>query len=405
MRQEIEPKPGRALIVGGSIAGLFAALLLRRSGWEVQVFERSTGQLAARGAGIVTHPGLMRALEISRAQPNGPLGVEVLERVIVDREGVPIRRLRLPQIVTSWAYLYDLLRRALPARYYSAGHALVDIEQTPTAVNAIFSNGTRASGDIMVAADGINSTARTRLLPEIKPVYASYVAWRGLVAESELAADSHRLLADRFAFCLPPGEQILGYPVAGPNNALIAGSRYYNFVWYRPVDERHELPELLTDRDGQRHEISVPPDSVHPDAVIEMRRESERRLAPPFVEVVRLAPRPFIQAVYELESPRLVFGRVVLVGDAAFLARPHVGMGVTKAAEDVIALAEALDAAPGRPDEALASFEGERLKSGKAIVERGRYLGQLMRAEASSVTLRDSIAERVITLTAVGPEV
>jgi 2-polyprenyl-6-methoxyphenol hydroxylase-like FAD-dependent oxidoreductase len=202
---------------------------------------------------------------------------------------------------------------------------------------------------------------------------------------------------------LPPGEQILGYPVAGPDNSLLAGSRDYNFVWYRPVYERYQLPALLTDRDGRRHQISLPPDAVRDHTVRELRREAEQRLPPAFAEVVGLARQPFIQAICELESPRLVFGRVVLVGDAAFLARPHVGMGVTKAAGDVIALAQALDADPNHLDEALDGFQHRRLEFGKRVVERGRYLGELMRTGTSSAPLLDSIAEQVITLTAMAP--
>jgi 2-polyprenyl-6-methoxyphenol hydroxylase-like FAD-dependent oxidoreductase len=402
-RRKSAPERRRALVVGGSIAGLFAALMLLRRGWEVQVFERSSGQLAARGAGIVTHPELMQALEASGAQPEGPIGLEICERVIVDRQGAPIRRLQLPQLVTSWSYLYELLRGALPAQYYRTGHALVDFEQTATGVSASFANGTHASGDILIAADGINSTARALLMPEMSPHYVGYVAWRGLVPESELSAASRRLLADRFGFYLPPGEQILGYPVPGLQNSLLAGSRHYNFVWYRPIDERYELPALLTDREEVRHQTSLPPDALRAEVVAELRREAEQLLPPAFAEVVHLAPQPFIQAIYELESPRLVFGRVALVGDAAFLARPHVGMGVTKAAGDILALAEALGADPDRIDQALEGFQARRLEFGKKVAERSRYLGQLIRAGTSSPELLDSTSAQVISLTAVAP--
>jgi 2-polyprenyl-6-methoxyphenol hydroxylase-like FAD-dependent oxidoreductase len=403
MRQQAQPERPRALIVGGSIAGLFAALMLRRAGWEVEVFERSSGELAARGAGIVTHPELIQALEASGALPAEPIGVEVLERMIIDREGAPICRLPQRQLVTSWAYLYELLRKALPDRYYRTGYALVDFEQTAAGVSARFANGTRAGGDLMVAADGINSTVRAHLLPEAKPAYAGYIAWRGLVAESELSPASHRLLADRFAFYLPPGEQILGYPVAGPDNSLLAGSRHYNFVWYRPVDEHHQLPALLTGRDGLRHQMSLPPDAVRAGVLLELQREADRLLPTAFAEVVRLARQPFIQAIYEVESSRLVFGRVALVGDAAFLARPHVGMGVTKAAGDISALADALEQDPDRIDHALADFQQRRLAFGKRVFERSRYLGELMQTGTLAVGLRDSTLEQVITLTASVP--
>jgi len=400
MRQAGSSARGRALIVGGSIAGLFAALLLRRSGWEVEVFERSSAELAARGAGIVTHPELIRALEISGATRGLPVGVEINESMIIDREGAPIRRMQLRQIVTSWAYLYELLRKALPDGCYRNGHGFAAIEQTADGVSASFSNGGNARGDLLIAADGISSTVRAQLMPALKPAYVGYVAWRGLVRESELSAGTHRLLADRFALYLPPGEEILGYPVAGPDNSLMPGSRYYNFVWYHPADTR-ALSTLLTDRDGLQHTLSLPPDAAHEATLMNLRREADRRLAPAFAEVVRLAPHPFIQAIYELESPRLVFGRVVLIGDAAFLARPHIGMGVTKAAGDAMALAEILAAGTDRLDEQLARFERDRLAFGIKIVERSRYLGQLIRNAASPA----SIADEIIRWTAAATEV
>jgi 2-polyprenyl-6-methoxyphenol hydroxylase-like FAD-dependent oxidoreductase len=369
----------------------------------VQVFERSTGEFAARGAGIVTHPQLTQALEVSGAKPEGPIGVEIFERVIIDREGAPVRSLRFQQVVTSWAYLYYLLRKTLPDACYRTGHALVEIEQTAGGVEARFANGRSAEGDLLVGADGLSSTTRGLLLPEISPVYVGYVAWRGLLHESELSPATHRMLADRFGFCLPPGEQILGYPVAGEGNSLLAGSRYYNFVWYRPVDAT-ELPALLTDREGLQHSMSLPPDVVRNATLANLRREAEKRLAPSFAEVVRLAPHPFIQVIYEVEATRLVFGRVVLVGDAAFLARPHVGMGVTKAAGDAMALAEALDDADSdRRDDAFARFECRRLEFGKQVVGRSRYLGHLMRAGTSSAP-PDPIADQVISLTAAAPD-
>ena len=74
------------------------------------------------------------------------------------------------------------------------------------------------------------------------PLYAGYVAWRALLPESAIPPAIHRELFMDMTFCLPPGEQCLGYPVAGPDNELRAGQRRYNVVWYRPADEATELP-------------------------------------------------------------------------------------------------------------------------------------------------------------------
>ena len=145
-------------------------------------------------------------------------------------------------------------------------------------------------------------------------------------------------------FTLPPGEQFLGYPVAGPDNDLRPGHRRYNVVWYRPADEKTKLPWLLTDERGQRHAISIPPPLIRREAIAEMRADAERLLGPQFRQVVKLIDEPILQPIYDLESPQMAFGRVAIVGDAAFVARPHVAAGVSKAADDAAALAEALGA-------------------------------------------------------------
>ena len=129
---------------------------------------------------------------------------------------------------------------------------------------------------------------------------------------------------------------MIGYPVPGADEAIEPGRRRYNVVWYRPADEAVGLPRLLTGRDGRSHDVSIPPGQVAHEAVAELYDDADALLAPCCAEVVRLSHEPFIQAIYDFASPRLVFGRVILIGDAAFLARPHAGMGATKAARDAL---------------------------------------------------------------------
>src|SRR3546814_8716334 len=95
-------------------------------------------------------------------------------------------------------------------------------------------------------------------------------------------------------------------------------------------------------------------------------------LAPQFAEMVHKAAQPFFQPIYDLESPRLAFGRVALLGDAAFVARPHCGMGVTKAAADAMALTRALTQAPDNPVAALKEYETVRLPVGRFLVGHAR---------------------------------
>jgi 2-polyprenyl-6-methoxyphenol hydroxylase-like FAD-dependent oxidoreductase len=203
---------------------------------------------------------------------------------------------------------------------------------------------------------------------------------------------------------LPPGEQFLGYPVAGADNDLRPGFRRYNVVWYRPADGQHELPRLLTDESNRLHEISIPPPLIRKDAIEEMRAAAERLLGTQFREIVRLIAEPILQPIYDLESPRMAFGRVALIGDAAFVARPHVAAGVTKAADDAAALVTALGEAENVAT-ALTRFESQRLPVNRKIIERARHLGSYLQASQSGEerarSLRHSIPEAVITETAV----
>ena len=118
----------------------------------------------------------------------------------------------------------------------------------------------------------------SRRLPEAVPLYAGYSAWRALIAENAIPPDIHRDLFEYMSFRLPPGEQFLGYPVAGPDNDLRPGHRRYNVVWYRPADEKTKLQWLLTDERGVTHAISIPPPLIRREAIAEMRADAERLL-------------------------------------------------------------------------------------------------------------------------------
>jgi 2-polyprenyl-6-methoxyphenol hydroxylase-like FAD-dependent oxidoreductase len=391
----------RALVIGGSMSGLFAGLQLRKQGFEVDIYERAEGELAGRGAGIVAQPPVIEALRFLGIDPVD-LGVEATIRKVLDVDGHTVCEFGCPQILTAWERLYRLLRDAFPAAHYHRGLGLKHFEQDSRAVTAHFSDGSRVSADLLVAADGIRSTVRQQLLPDLAPLYAGYAAWRSLIPESALPPAIHRELFEYMVFCLPPGEQFLSYPVAGPDNDLRAGQRRLNVIWYRPADEQGELQRLLTDESGVTHVISIPPPLIRKQAIADMRAAAERLVAPQMRALARLMTEPVLQPIYDLETPRMAFGRVAVVGDAAFVARPHVGAGVSKASDDVTALVKALASDDVEP--ALRKFEDERLPIGRRVIERARHLGAYLQAtqteEERAHAGRYSTAQAVIEETA-----
>ncbi|SDE81140.1 2-polyprenyl-6-methoxyphenol hydroxylase [Massilia sp. PDC64] len=365
----------RALIIGGSLGGLLAANTLRTIGWRVDVFERSPHALDSRGGGIVLQPDVLHAFHFAGIRPAGALGVASGDRIYLDRAGTVVRRDYQPQTQTSWNMLHGTLRRALPDDCIHPGETLERIEQAGGQVRAVFAGGRVEAGDLLIGADGARSTVRSLMLPEVRPDYSGYVAWRGLVPEPDLDADSRAVLDGVFAFQHDDGEQmLLEYLVPGEDGSTAPGHRRWNWVWYRKIGQ-DDLPALLTDRTGRTHTFSLPPGAL-PDAQAALLRDKARELlAPQFDALVQKTREPFIQAILDLAVPRMVFGRVLLLGDAAFVPRPHTAGGAAKAAANALALAQALQRTDQPIDARLQEWEVLQLRAGRAMVDWGRRLG------------------------------
>lgn len=370
----------RILVAGGSLGGLMVANVLLRAGHDVTVLEKAGASLDGRGAGIVTHSGLVTALRAAGVTVDDSLGVPVASRVVLDAQGEAVARGDYAQVLTSWSRLYALLLAALPAERYLRGRAVERVDQDAGGVRVHCSGGECFEADLLVASDGIRSAVRAQLAPAAQAGYAGYVAWRGVCDEGLLSRLTLDTLFDHFGFGLPRGEQMIGYPVAGPGNATGRGQRRYNFVWYRPADEAVELKRLMTDDDGVHHAAGIPPHKVSWREIARIRAAARELLAPQWAEVLEKTAQPFLQPIHDLMSERLAFGRVALMGDAGFVARPHVGMGVTKAGDDALVLRDAIDTLGATPA-ALQRYEAARLPAGRAVVERGRRLGAYMQAQ------------------------
>ena len=129
-------------------------------------------------------------------------------------------------------------------------------------------------------------------------------------------------------------------------------------------------------KSGHQFEDGIPPNEIREEIVSDLFKEAEEKLPPQLVELVKITKQPLIQPIFDLESMKMKNGRVVTIGDAAFTARPHVGMGVTIAAMDAFTLSEYLEDSSNLDD--LDKWEHRRLKESQFIVNRSRKLGQYL---------------------------
>ncbi|MDE0051959.1 MAG: FAD-dependent monooxygenase [Rhodospirillales bacterium] len=364
----------RVVIVGGSMGGLLAGNMLHRAGCDVTVHERIDTELAERGAGIATHSGLHAALESLGLSIQGAFGNGLENRITLGTDGSILARHHLPQIMATWGHLYRLLRSNFPEDRYVAGSNFTRFEQRGEGVLARFEDGSSVQADLLIGADGVRSTVRPQLWPEAVPEYAGYVAWRGILDEDRLSPEHRDILLSHFIVCLPPGEHVVGYPVAGADGGMSPGRRRFNIVWYR-LTTAEQLQRMQTDASGHYHEAGIAPDLIERSWIDEVRRAAEERLPPCLAEPMNLAHGIFFQTIVDLEVPRMVRGRVAMLGDAAFSARPHTGMGVVKATGDAVRLAEAIEANPGDLTRALSDYDEERTRYGRSLVRFGRQLG------------------------------
>ena len=155
----------KALIIGGSVGGLFAAHVLGRMGWEVDVFERAADDLAGRGAGIGTHPALHEVMRRLGLAFDDTLSVATRTYVCFDHADRLIHEVHQPRKMCAWAPLYRALRDNMRGPAYHRGMECLDVRSDAGRATTRFVDGTEVHGDLLIAADGFRSTAANATVP------------------------------------------------------------------------------------------------------------------------------------------------------------------------------------------------------------------------------------------------
>lgn len=361
-------------IVGGSISGCAAATALLRGGCDVEVFERSSHGLKDRGAGIAI-PGPLRAeLTAKGYLPRDYLSCELKMRWWQFPDGSPFGRRLWTQpslaIANNWGNLWTALRNLVPDDIYHGGKALDAFERTEGAVIARFTDGTEREFDLLVGADGYHSAVRKELHPEAEPEFADYILWRGNYPEAELDDRSLIEALDRDAAWLivpfPGGHAVL-YMIPEFDGSNTPGHRRVNWGIYAPCPRGLKL-------DGVESE---PPGSITAEVFADLRSLLATDFPPAVAQLIGHSRREevSIQPIYDSIVDSYVSDRILLIGDAGTMTRPHTASGATKALEDALAL-ESLAQEVGELPELLLRYDSERCSKARTVSEIGRRIGQ-----------------------------
>lgn len=332
--------PFSATIIGGSVGGLATAIELRdRLGADLAVFERSAGEMQGRGAGVVMQPEVDALLD-RIGVPTRSVCVELRERVGLQRDG-RISAQPAPQLMTAWDTIYKVLRSHLGDACYRQNSRLVGLDEDARGLIATFADEHKARSDILIGADGVNSTTRQLLRGTDEAAqYTGYVAWRGLEDEAHLPGHLVDALKDRFTSFMNPGMQMLCYLVPGAEGQTEPGKRRINWVWYvnTPDALRHRV---MIGKSGTRYRSFLPADEVTDATRQAVHDLADHTLPGLFRELVE-ASDIFMQPVQDVAPQNRIQGRSLLLGDAAGTVRPHTAAGTSKAFGDAALLAEAL---------------------------------------------------------------
>jgi 2-polyprenyl-6-methoxyphenol hydroxylase-like FAD-dependent oxidoreductase len=350
------------IIVGGGIGGLATAIALRQRGCDVAVFEQAE-ELREIGAGLSVWPNATLVLSQFGLLPEVLNHSEVLERLqLRDVKGEllsdikTVADFKTPAVCIHRADLLSILAEQIPKRCVHLGERFEDFEMRGGKVIVGFSSGLKVEGHALIGADGLNSTARVRILGPSKPIYRGYWAWRG-IAHFPLPEQYSHTAIETWG-----SGQRFGIEPMGSGRVF----------WYATAN----APKgKLGDQPGWKGEL----------------REKFKQWYSPIPEVIEATEQEAILK-HEIVDRRPVrpwgVGRVTLLGDAAHPTTPNLGQGACMAIEDALVLGQCLTQ-KGEMEARLRKYESLRFRRTEYITRESRRAGRIGQMEnALAVTLR-----------------
>lgn len=367
-------------IVGGSLAGCSAAILLERAGHRVRVLERSKAGLVGRGGGIGTPTAVFE---------------ELIEGQIVDRDMPRLCATSMPMVVRTdeyrdlgrqayalplslqtfhWTTLFNQLRRRVRDDAYQRGTRVTAARPVADRVVLEVEGSPAIEADLVLFADGYRSFGRTLLFPDSQLVYRGYMLWRGLLPEGELGT-SAPLDGNmpRISYTKAQGN-LVAYLVPGPDGSLAPGRRLCNWAAYLALPEC-EIDRFMRDRDGEPQTGAIAPGRMRLDEEARLKAVLADNVPRYYADMIGRTQDTFVQLIYTVRVPAYHRGRMALIGDAGVVAQPFTGSGVFKGYNNVKSLIVRM-AEHDQLEDALSAWDREQVELGDRLLALGEQMEQ-----------------------------
>jgi len=382
-------------VIGGSIAGCSAAILLDRAGHDVRVYERSPAGLVGRGGGIGTPvPVLHELMNQGVVDADMPHLVADAMPFVVRTASEPATgavpwSMPMELAAFHWTALWGQLRRRVADdRYHRAAAATGVTEQPSGRLVVSFESGDSVEVDLVVFADGYQSLGRRLLFPDARLRYRGYQLWRGLLPEVALTdPDVLGSTCPRVSYPTMPGNFVC-YLVPGEDGSTKRGERLVNWAAYIPVAEEN-LPNFMVDRSGLYREGAIPPGHIRLEAEEDLKAAMEAELPDYYGAMVRATNHTYVQLIYTVRMPSYHRGGACLIGDAGAVAPPFTGSGVFKGYHNVQSLLDAFSRHDD-PAEALNEWDAEQVQLADRLLALGDQMEQAFIWNSLDLTTADA---------------
>ena len=344
-------------IIGGGIGGLCTAVTLQKQGFSVQVYEANPIFLPI-GAGIGIGSNALQALmEIGIGEDVFANGHILHTQIFQNQYGKPLNVIDFTvlkklygqeNITIHRADLHRTFLEALKPNTLHFNKKCIAVEQNDAQATVLFEDGTAETVDLLIAADGIHSPIRQQLVPDSIPRYAGYTCWRG-ITENEGRVDEYtstELWSTKGRFGMAPMK-----------NGLV-----YWFACINTAPRNPQFQKLTSQKIGDLFDHF--PKVVH--------------------SIITNTPLKNIlhHDLSDIKPLRqFVFGRVVLLGDAAHATTPNMGQGAGQAIEDAIVLGNGFKQFE-HVDKVLAFYEEKRVARTAKVIRLSRQIGAIAQIQS-----------------------